>query len=60
MTLSDKDGRLFYQLWLPLLDYVNQKYKVNKKLKNITGAEALDPAEVKQVANVLWDNVSII
>lgn len=60
MTLSDKDGQLFYQLWLPLLDYVNKKYKVNKKLKNIAGAERLDPAEVKQVANVLWDNVSII
>ena len=32
MILSDKDGQLFYKLWLPLLDYVNEKFKVNKKL----------------------------
>lgn len=29
MTLSEKDGQLFYKLWLPPLDYVNEKCKVN-------------------------------
>lgn len=28
MTLSEKDGQLFYKLWLPFLDYVNEKCKV--------------------------------
>lgn len=60
MKLSDKDGQLFYELWLPLLNYVNKKYKVNKKLKNIVGAKSLEPAEVKKIANKLWDNVEII
>lgn len=53
MKLSDKDGQLFYELWLPLLNYVNKKYKVNKKLKNIVGAKSLEPAEVKKIANKL-------
>lgn len=60
MKLSDEDGQLFYELWLPLLDYVNKKYKINKKLKNIAGAKKLEPAEVKKIANKLWDNVEII
>lgn len=60
MKLSDKDGQLFYKLWLPLLDYVNKNYKVNKKLKNIAAAKSLEPAEVKEIANKLWDNVEII
>ena len=50
MTLSQEDGQLYYKLWLPLLDYVNKKYRVNRKLKSIATAKELDPAEVKKVA----------
>ncbi len=60
MILSDKDGQLFYKLWLPLLDYVNEKFKVNKKLKNIANSQGLNPTDVKEIANVLWDNTEII
>lgn len=60
MTLSEKDGQLFYKLWLPLLDYVNRKQRVNRNLKNIASAESLNPQEVKEIANVLWDNVFLI
>lgn len=60
MKLSEKDGQLFYKLWMPLLDYVNKKYKVNRKLKNIAGAKILDPQEVKEIADVLWNNVELI
>ena len=35
MTLSQEDGQLYYRLWLPLLDFVNRKYRVSSKLKNI-------------------------
>ena len=54
MTLSQEDGQLYYKLWLPLLDFVNRKYRVNRKLKRIATAKELDPAEVKKVANKLW------
>lgn len=60
MKLSDKDGQLFYKLWLPLLDYVNKKCKVNKKLKNIANSQVLNPTDVKEIANVLWNNTELI
>ena len=60
MTLSQEDGQLYYKLWLPLLDFVNRKHRVNRKLKNIATAKELDPAEVKKVANKLWSDVAII
>lgn len=31
MTRSEEDGKLYYELRLPLLDFTNQKYGVNKK-----------------------------
>ena len=54
MTLSEKDGQLFYKLWLPLLDYVNEKCKVNKNVKDMANAKSLDPQVVKEIANVLF------
>lgn len=60
MTLSQEDGQLYYKLWLPLLDFVNRKYHVNRKLKSIATAKELDPAEVKEVANKLWSDVAVI
>lgn len=60
MKLSEKDGQLFYKLWMPLLDYVNKKYKINKKIKNMPKAKVLEPREVKEIADVLWENVDII
>lgn len=60
MKLSEKDGQLFYKLWLPLLDYVNVKRKVNKNVKDMANAKSLNPQEVKEIANALWDDVSLI
>ena len=31
MFLSDEDAKKFYDLWIPLLDFVNRKYKIKKK-----------------------------
>lgn len=60
MTLSQEDGQLYYKLWMPLLDFVNRTYGINKKLKNMAEAKNLDPAEVKEIANKLWSEVEII
>ena len=60
MTLDKNDAELFYELWFPLLDYVNKKYKVNTNLKNINGAEKLDPGEVKIVADHVWEHIGVI
>lgn len=60
MTLSPEDGQLFYRLWLPLLDYVNERHHVCPDLKNMASAQSLNPADVKKVADRLWSDTAII
>ena len=60
MTLSQEDGQLYYKLWLPLLDFVNKKYRISRKMKSIATAKSLNPADVKEVANKLWSDVTIM
>ena len=60
MRLSDNDGKRIYDLWLPLLDYVNEKRGVNSTLRDIRLSDYLDPSEVKEVSGVLWSDVSLI
>ena len=60
MRLSKEDADLFYQLWLPLLDYVNGKAKVIDRQEKMAGADSLDPAEVKKVADYLWNHTDLI
>ncbi len=60
MTLSKEDGQLYYKLWLPLLDYVNEKYRVRKEVKHMASASSLDPNDVKAVANRMYENTAII
>jgi len=60
MTLSQEDGQLYYKLWLPLLDFVNKKYRINNKMRSIATAKNLNPIDVKEVANKLWSDVTII
>lgn len=43
-----------------MLDFVNKKYRINRKLKSIATAKELDPADVKKIANKLWSDVTII
>ena len=59
-TLTPEDGQLFYKLWLPLLDFVNRKFKIDKRLKSMATAKILDPKDVKKVADKLWENVQVI
>ncbi len=60
MRLSEDDGKLYYKLWLPLLDYVNERYRINSNLSNMAEAKSLNPAEVAEVADYLWDHVDVI
>ena len=41
MILSQEDGDLYYELWRPLLDFVNNKYHASSELKNIATAKRL-------------------
>lgn len=60
MVLSVEDSALFYKIYLALLDFVNTKYKVDKKIGKMEGAEMIDPNIVKKIADKLWENTSVI
>lgn len=59
MTLSETDAKVYYKLWFPLLEYVNKKRRINS-LKGLATSSSLDPAKVKEIAQSMWDDVSII
>ncbi len=60
MTLNKEDAELFYELWFPILDFVNEKLNVNPDIGKIHVAQNLNIVEVKEIANALWDNVRLI
>jgi len=41
-TLSESDGNLFYKLFLPMLDYVNDRFQIVSGLHDIAGAKSLE------------------
>lgn len=60
MTLSKEDGELYYELFFPLLDYVNKKYGVKKELKKIENVPGLSLSDIKAVANRMYEDVTVI
>lgn len=59
MVLSYDDAGLFFSLFLPLLDFANMKYQVND-LKNIFMNKSRDYAKLREIAGVIWNDVSCI
>ncbi len=39
MTLTPEQALHFYQIWIPLLDYANQKHRVDQSLFGMTSPE---------------------
>lgn len=60
MVLSKEDAELFYELWFPLLNYANRKYRINSKLKEMHFDQKFEPRDVKAIADRIWENVGII
>ena len=59
MKLKPEDAELFYELFFPLLDYVNENFHVTTKKVRFTG-ESIDPQDAYEVANFLWKRAGII
>ena len=59
MVLSYDDAGLFFSLFLPLLDFANMKYKVND-LRNIVLNKSREYAKLREIAGVIWSDVSCI
>lgn len=60
MVLSKEDSELFYGLFFPLLNFVNEKYKVNSEIGELYLGKSIDVHDAKEIANRLWENTDII
>ena len=59
MRLKTEDAGLFYKLFLPLLDFVNETYHVTVESVHFEG-ESVDPRDALDVARFLWERTWII
>ena len=59
MRLKSEDAGLFYELFLPLLDYVNENYHLIAEPIRFTG-ESVDPRDAAEVSHFLWERTWII
>jgi len=60
IILPTEDAALFYRLWLPLLDYVNQKYNVNPEIGQLSDADSIAPADVMRRLGTFVDAQPVI
>lgn len=60
MVLTDEKAKQFYDLWIPLLDFVNQKYKLIKELYGMTSPKGLPIQSVALISSKLQENKDII
>ena len=60
MRLEQSDAELFYQLWIPLLDFVNRMYHVCPETEKIDPSQGVDPRDAKAIANYLWSHTEVI
>lgn len=59
MKLETEDAGLFYELFMPLLDYVNERFNITAEKVKFTG-KSVNPRDAAEVANFLWKRTSII
>ena len=59
-TLSPEDRKTFFRLFIPLLDFTNQKYEINEYLSEDMRRGHPDMQDLKEVAAVLWANPETI
>ena len=62
-SATGKDGRphmKFYDLWIALLDFVNQKYTLIEELYGMTSPMGLPLKSVGLISSKLWEDKEII
>ena len=60
MILPEKDGRLFYELWLPLMEYANKKKRIADGFAIRPPRNNYERVMFKTIADEIWADVSII
>ena len=59
-TLSMEDRKTFFRLFIPLLDFTNQKYEIDEYLSDDIRMGHPNTQVLKEVADVLWANPETI
>lgn len=59
-TLSPEDRMTFFRLFIPLLDFTNEKYEIYEYLREDLRMGCPDTQDLKEVADVLWANTETI
>ena len=57
--ISKKDTKLFYKIYFALLEFTNQKYKINNKVK-IYNHNGINPFEIINIVDKFWKNKDVI
>lgn len=60
MVLTDEEAKQYYDLWIPLLDFVNQKYKLVRELYGMTSPQGLPIKSITLISSKLWEDRTII
>lgn len=60
MYLSEQDASMFYKTWLGLLEFINQMHQIVPGLTDMKNATSLNPQEVYQIRNKLWEDENLI
>ncbi len=60
LFLKEDDAKLFFKLWLGVLSYTNQKYKLNPKLGEMKTQKGLDVESLISIKDKLWEDVSLL
>ncbi len=60
MILTEEEAKQFYDLWISLLDFVNQKYRLIKELYGMTSPGGLPLHFVKRLSVKLWEDKKVI
>lgn len=60
MILTNNDAKYFYDLWIPLLDYVNKKYKILPELYGMSSPAGLPIQKIAIITNKLWEDTTLI
>lgn len=60
MYLNEQNTSVFYKTWLGLLEFINQRLQIVPGLTEMKNAKALNPQEVLQIRNKLWEHVNLI
>lgn len=60
MCLSEEDAELFFKLFFLLIKYTNSVYNIDKSLKKLKREEVDNLGKLKEAADILWKNTSLI